>query len=279
MVYPAGLFVLTRARTWILLAMIVISSTLVGADPEWSLGPLGLSSQGAVLGLNMVMRALIIIIAVTGIVSSVPVDRIGAVLERVGLRGMGFAVGVAFNLLPLVQRSLVTSWQAMRLRAGLRRPFGAAAPSARSRRQQLPALRRRGRARGRSAGVRPGCPDAAGVRLACPGGALRGGARRSRRPSDLVDYRLIRESRYDRQGVSMEVTRYDGAPQYVAPKHHECYGLPLQGFEVSKSRTFWMGISHFLPTGGAEQRPPPRRRSTSSSKARSRSSPTKARPC
>jgi energy-coupling factor transporter transmembrane protein EcfT len=126
LVYPAGLHVLTRARTWILLAMIVVSSTLVGPHPEWTLGPLGISSEGTVLGLNMVMRALIIIVAVTGLVSSVPVDRIGAVLERVGLRGMGFAVGVAFNLLPLVERSLVTSWQAMRLRAGLRRPFSAA---------------------------------------------------------------------------------------------------------------------------------------------------------
>jgi energy-coupling factor transporter transmembrane protein EcfT len=126
LVYPAGLLVLTRARTWVLLAMIVASSTLVGPDPAWTLGPLGISSEGAVLGLNMIMRALIIIVAVTGLVSSVPVDRIGAVLERVGLRGMGFAVGVAFNLLPLVQRSLVTSWHAMRLRAGLRRPFAAA---------------------------------------------------------------------------------------------------------------------------------------------------------
>jgi mannose-6-phosphate isomerase-like protein (cupin superfamily) len=55
----------------------------------------------------------------------------------------------------------------------------------------------------------------------------------------------------------MEVTRYDSAPQYVAPKHHECYGLRVQGFEVSKSRNFWMGISHFLPTGGAEKNATP----------------------
>jgi energy-coupling factor transporter transmembrane protein EcfT len=126
LVYPAGLRVLLRPRTWILLAMIVVSSTLVGPDPEWTLGPLGISSEGFVLGLNMIMRAIIVIVAVTGLVSTVPVDRIGAVLERVGLHGLGFAVGVAFNLLPLVQRSLVTSWQSMRLRAGLRRPLSAA---------------------------------------------------------------------------------------------------------------------------------------------------------
>ena len=49
----------------------------------------------------------------------------------------------------------------------------------------------------------------------------------------------------------MEVTRYDEAPPYEAPKHHECFGLRLQGFEVSKTRNFWMGLSHFLPKGGA----------------------------
>ena len=49
----------------------------------------------------------------------------------------------------------------------------------------------------------------------------------------------------------MQVTRYNEAPSYEAPKHHECYGLRLQGFDVSDTRTFWMAISHFLPGGGA----------------------------
>lgn len=51
----------------------------------------------------------------------------------------------------------------------------------------------------------------------------------------------------------MEVTRYDQAPSYEAPKHHGCYGLRLQGFEVSKTRNFWVAISHFLPGGGAHE--------------------------
>lgn len=125
-VYPAGLRPLSRLRTWVLLTIIVLSSTLVGDDPLWSLGPLGISPSGALRGVNMAMRAVIIIVAVTGLVSSVPIDRIGGFLERLGLRGLGFAVGVAFNLLPLIERSLVTSWQALRLRAGLRRPLTAA---------------------------------------------------------------------------------------------------------------------------------------------------------
>ena len=126
LVYPAGLRLLIRRRTWLLLTMVVISSTLVGAAPAWHFGPLGLSQRGAVLGLLMALRALTIIVALTGLVSAVPVDRLGGVFERVGFRGMGFAVGVAFNLLPLIERALATSWQAMRLRGGLRRPLAAA---------------------------------------------------------------------------------------------------------------------------------------------------------
>jgi glyoxylate utilization-related uncharacterized protein len=48
----------------------------------------------------------------------------------------------------------------------------------------------------------------------------------------------------------MEVTRYDEAPSYEAPGHFDVYGLRLQGFEVTKTRNFWMSISHFLPKGG-----------------------------
>jgi glyoxylate utilization-related uncharacterized protein len=50
----------------------------------------------------------------------------------------------------------------------------------------------------------------------------------------------------------MEITRYDEAPSYEAPGHFDVYGLRLQGFEVTKTRNFWMSISHFLPGGGCE---------------------------
>lgn len=123
LVYPAGLATLRRRRTWVLLAMLVGSASLLGPHPGVQLGPVGLSAPGALLGLGMSMRAVIIVTAVSGLVSTVPVDRLGGALERLGLQGLGFAVGVAFNLLPLVQRSLVTSWQVVRQRAGLRRPL------------------------------------------------------------------------------------------------------------------------------------------------------------
>ena len=126
LVYPAGLAPLARRRTWVLLATVVVSAGILAPGPGARLGPLGLSTTGVILGLNMVMRALIIIVAVNGLVSTVPIDRLGDAVERLGLRDLGFAVGVAFNLLPLVQRALLTSWHVLRQRAGLRRPLAAA---------------------------------------------------------------------------------------------------------------------------------------------------------
>lgn len=50
----------------------------------------------------------------------------------------------------------------------------------------------------------------------------------------------------------MEVSRLDDAKPYEAPKHFDMRGLRLQGFDASAAESFWVGLSHFLPGGGAE---------------------------
>jgi mannose-6-phosphate isomerase-like protein (cupin superfamily) len=50
----------------------------------------------------------------------------------------------------------------------------------------------------------------------------------------------------------MQVTRLHEARAYDAPKHVEACTLRLQGFDASDARRFWVGLSHFLPGGGAE---------------------------
>lgn len=50
----------------------------------------------------------------------------------------------------------------------------------------------------------------------------------------------------------MHVTRIDDARPYEAPKHYDMRALRLQGFEASPSGKFWVGLSQFLPGGGAE---------------------------
>jgi quercetin dioxygenase-like cupin family protein len=50
----------------------------------------------------------------------------------------------------------------------------------------------------------------------------------------------------------MHVTRLDDARPYEAPKHFDMRGLRLQGFDASPAEDFWVGLSCFLPGGGAE---------------------------
>ena len=50
----------------------------------------------------------------------------------------------------------------------------------------------------------------------------------------------------------MQVTRFKDAKPYDAPKHFDMCGLRLQGWDVSNSENFWVGLSQFLPGGGAE---------------------------
>ena len=50
----------------------------------------------------------------------------------------------------------------------------------------------------------------------------------------------------------MQVTRLGEAKPYEAARHFQMTGLRLQGFDASDSKNFWVGLSHFLPGGGAE---------------------------
>jgi uncharacterized cupin superfamily protein len=50
----------------------------------------------------------------------------------------------------------------------------------------------------------------------------------------------------------VDVTTLADARPYEAPKHHAMVALRLQGWDASDTAAFWVGLSHFLPGGGAE---------------------------
>jgi quercetin dioxygenase-like cupin family protein len=50
----------------------------------------------------------------------------------------------------------------------------------------------------------------------------------------------------------MQITRFEQAQAYVAPKHFDMRSLRLQGFDASDASFAWVGLSHFLPGGGAQ---------------------------
>jgi quercetin dioxygenase-like cupin family protein len=49
----------------------------------------------------------------------------------------------------------------------------------------------------------------------------------------------------------MKVTRFADAAPYQAPNHFDMRALRLQGFASGGPEKFWVGLSHFLPGGGA----------------------------
>lgn len=49
----------------------------------------------------------------------------------------------------------------------------------------------------------------------------------------------------------MRVTRFEDAKPYEAPNHRDMRALRLQGFEPGGPEVSWVGLSHFLPGGGA----------------------------
>ena len=51
----------------------------------------------------------------------------------------------------------------------------------------------------------------------------------------------------------MQVTKYKDAKRYEAANHFDVSALRLQGQEASKTSTFWVGLSHYLPGGKAEK--------------------------
>jgi glyoxylate utilization-related uncharacterized protein len=51
----------------------------------------------------------------------------------------------------------------------------------------------------------------------------------------------------------VQVTRIADAPMYEAPGHYGMAALRLQGHGTTDSGLFWVGLSHFLPGGGAER--------------------------
>jgi len=49
----------------------------------------------------------------------------------------------------------------------------------------------------------------------------------------------------------MDIKRFSSAEPYEAPNHFDCKSLRLAGFTETGPKEFWVGLSHFLPGGGA----------------------------
>jgi energy-coupling factor transporter transmembrane protein EcfT len=114
--------VVTRQFWFFILSILVVSVLILGqADARW--GVLRLSQTGFEAGVWMALRAAALMLAFSASLAVLTVSRTMDLFNMLGLRGLGFALGVAMNLLPALREVLGVAYHTMRLRGGWRRPI------------------------------------------------------------------------------------------------------------------------------------------------------------
>lgn len=114
---PGCLRSLARPGFWIFAALAVGFGALL-------FGPVGAaipSAAGALVGAILVVRSAAILVLAYWVAARATPFEFAALGERLGVRWLGFAFGVAVNALPDLEASARRTWDAMRARGGLRR--------------------------------------------------------------------------------------------------------------------------------------------------------------
>lgn len=123
LLYPASIKRLFRWRWFLFTLLVMLPNLLWVGEPDLTVLGLQLSTTGFVTGMQMVLRALVVIVAVDGFSTSVDITEVAGMFERVGLSGLGFSMGVAVNMLPALRRSSQCAWRSLSMRGGLRRQW------------------------------------------------------------------------------------------------------------------------------------------------------------
>lgn len=118
-----GLFLLRKARFWIIILSIVIVSAWVLGEADLMWGWLRLSWTGLEMGLRMALRAMCLSLAFSVSARALSISEMARLFEGVGLKGLGFSLGVALNLLSTLSQTIEAAYHTIRLRGGFRRPW------------------------------------------------------------------------------------------------------------------------------------------------------------
>jgi len=119
-----GLRLLRRPRFWFLVLATAALGPFLFGDPDVGIGVGGLSvsATGLSMGLAMSGRAIGLTMAVSLGMAALSLSDLVALFERVGLRGVGFALALAMNTLNTLQEMATVTLQTIRMRGGMRRP-------------------------------------------------------------------------------------------------------------------------------------------------------------
>lgn len=80
-------------------------------------------SEGLLVGLCAGVRFWVVLLAVFGFTGAVDIPSLAGVLEKIGLRGLGFSIGVALNLVPSIKDAILKSWYSLKMRGGFRKQW------------------------------------------------------------------------------------------------------------------------------------------------------------
>lgn len=118
---PGVLRRLLRPRWLLLLALMALPPLFFMGEPDRVFMGVGYASLGLATSVTIVLRFLVVVAAVDSFTSAVDISTLAGLLERFGLRGLGFSLGVALNLLPALRQSALNAWQSLWMRGGLRK--------------------------------------------------------------------------------------------------------------------------------------------------------------
>lgn len=124
LVYPHALRSLVRWRWLGMISLLALPPIFLLGDLDRSLAGISYSSEGLLSGMQIALRILVVLVAIQGLTSSVDISSVAGLLERAGLHGLGFSVGVALNLLPALLQSALNAWRSLWMRGGLRKQRG-----------------------------------------------------------------------------------------------------------------------------------------------------------
>ncbi len=120
LVFPISFKRLLKPKRLILWFFIIIPPIFYLGEIDRSLWGIGYSSQGVLASIQFAARLLVVLVTVNGFTAAIDIVSVAGLLERFGLQGLGFSLGVALNLLPTLQQSSINTWHSLRMRGGLR---------------------------------------------------------------------------------------------------------------------------------------------------------------